>query len=200
MLDKSVPFHTIIMKRPYEKAPVPKALPIGYKIRTFEPGDEVGWAEIETAVLEFESVEQALTCHHGYIPRFDDLIIRQWFVEDPHKKLIATATAWCDVTPKGKVPVVHALGCRPEFQGNGFGRAVAIKMLESFYELDTNLDVWLDTQTWSYKAVELYLSLGFVPMKHAVFNGTQNEYEKALPIFKEHMRKEAFQKYVETAI
>jgi hypothetical protein len=30
-------------------------------------------------------------------------------------------------------------------------------------------------------------------MKHAVFNGTQNEYDKALPIFKEHMRIEAYQ-------
>lgn len=37
-------------------------------------------------------------------------------------------------------------------------------------------------------------------MKQAVFNGTQNEYEKALPVFKEHMRKEAYQEFVETAI
>lgn len=200
MLDKSVPFHTIIMKRAYEKAPVSVALPVGYKIRAYEPGDEISWAEIQTEVLEFDSLEQALICHQGYIPRIDDLKKRQWFMESPNKTLVATATAWCDDIPKGKIPVVHALSCRPKHQGNGFGRAVAIKMLESFYELDTKLDVWLDTQTWSYKAVELYLSLGFVPMKQAIFNGTQNEYEKALPVFKEHMRKEAYLKFVETAI
>ena len=200
MLDKSVPFHTIIMKRPYEKAPVPIALQTGYKIRAYEPGDEVGWAEIETEVLEFDSVEQSLNCHQGYIPRINDLKKRQWFVESPQGILIATATAWCDETPQGKIPVVHALSCRPEYQGNGFGRAVAIKMLESFYDLDMDLDVWLDTQTWSYKTVELYLSLGFVPMKKAVFNGAQNEYDKALPIFKEHMRRESYQKFVETSI
>jgi GNAT superfamily N-acetyltransferase len=200
MLDKSVPFHTIIMKRSYEKAPVPIELPVGYKIRAYEPGDEIGWAEIQTEVLEFDSMEQALNCHQGYISRIDDLKKRQWFIESPYKTLIATATAWYDDTPQGKIPVVHALSCRPEYQGNGFGRAVAIKMLESFYELDTKFDVWLDTQTWSYKAVELYLSLGFVPMKQTVFNGTQNEYEEALPVFKEHMRKEAYQKFLETAI
>lgn len=200
MLDKTVPFYTIILKRPYAKAPSQITLPANYKIRNYRPGDEVSWAEIQTSVLEFDNVEQALNCHHGYLSRMGDLTKRQLFVENPNGILIATATAWYDITPKGKIPVVHALSCRPEYQGNGFGRAIAIKMLESFYELDQGLDVWLDTQTWSYKAVELYLSLGFIPMKQAVFNGTRNEYEKALPVLQKYMRKEAYDKFLETAI
>lgn len=200
MLDKSIPFYTIIMKRPYAKAPAPIELPMGYKIKNYEPGDEVTWAEIQTEVLEFDNAEQALNCHKGYLSRAGELEKRQLFVQNPTGNLIATATAWYDLNSQGKIPVVHALSCLPQYQGNGLGRAIAIKMLERFYELDVNLDVWLDTQTWSYKAVELYLSLGFIPMKCAVFNETKNEYEKALPIFKNYMRKPAYQKFVETAI
>jgi GNAT superfamily N-acetyltransferase len=200
MLDKTVPFYTIIMKRPYVKVPTPITLPEGYKIRNYKPGDEVSWAEIQTAVLEFDNIEQALNCHHGYLSRMGDLTKRQMFVESPNGILIATATAWYDESPQGKIPVVHALSCRPEYQGNGFGRAIAIKMLECFDELDNGLDVCLDTQTWSYKAVELYLSLGFVPMKQAVFNETRNEYEKALPVLEKCMRRESYKQFVETAI
>jgi GNAT superfamily N-acetyltransferase len=199
MLDKSVPFHTIIMKRPYKNAPKQISMPEGFTVRTFKPGDEIGWAEIETLVLEFDSMQQALDCHKGYLSYIDELRKRQWFAVSPNGIIAATATAWWTPTPKGNIPVVHALGCRPEFQGQGLGRVVATKMLESFYELEQDKEVWLDTQTWSYKAIGLYLELGFIPVKKDVYNSTKNEYEQAVPILKEHMKEELFQCFIETA-
>lgn len=199
MLDKSIPFHTIIMKRPYKKVPNRITLPEGFTVRTYEAGDEIGWAEIETLVLEFDSVQQALNCHKGYLSNIDELKKRQWFAVSPSGILAATATAWWTQNRKGNIPVVHALGCRPEFQGKGLGRAVATKMLEAFYELEQDKEVWLDTQTWSYKAIGLYLDLGFIPTKKEVYDSTKNEYEQALPILEKYMRKEMFKKFVETA-
>lgn len=199
MLDKSVPFHTIIMKRPYKKAPTQISLPEGFTVRTYKPGDELAWAEIETLVLEFENVQQGLDCHKGYLSNIDELSKRQWFVVSPNGLVIATATAWWTQTSKGTIPIVHALGCRPDFQGKGLGKAVAAKMLESFYELEQDKEVWLDTQTWSYKAIGLYLDLGFIPVKKESYDSTKNEYEQALPILKEHMKNELFKRFIETA-
>lgn len=199
MLDKSIPFHTIIMKRPYGAAPTPVALPAGYRLRPYQSGDEVGWAEIEHAVLEFDSVEQALECHQNYIPHMEELKKRQWFAEAPDGTLAATATAWYCDSAHGRLPTVHALACRPEHQGKGLGRAVAVKMLEAFTTLDIGRDVWLDTQTWSYKAVGLYLSLGFIPMKTATYNETPNEYGEALPILERVMKPEAYAQFVDAS-
>ena len=199
MLDKSVPFHTIIMKRPYKNAPAQICLPENFIVRTYKPGDEIGWAEIETLVLEFDSIQKALECHKGYLSNMEELRKRQWFAVSPNGIIAATATAWWAQTPKGNIPVVHALGCRPEFQGKGLGKAVAVKMLESFYELEQDKEVWLDTQTWSYKAIGLYIDLGFIPLKKDVYNSTKNEYEQAVPILREHMEKELFRRFIEIA-
>lgn len=199
MLDKSVPFYTIIMKRPYINPPELGNIPEEFSVRTYEAGDENGWAEIESSVLEFDDVKQALDCHKGYNPCIDQLKKRQWFVVNSEGVLVSTATAWWEESERGHIPVVHALACRPEFQGKGLGKIAAIKMLESFYKLEKDREVWLDTQTWSYKAIGLYLELGFVPVKTEVFNGTKNEYSKALPILKDHMKKEYFEKFVKAA-
>lgn len=197
MLDKTLPFHTIIMKRPYKAVGEEPILPAGYKLTAYESGLEQAWAEIETAVLEFNLVSDALDCHRWYMPRVNELKKRQWFAESPDGIFAATATAW--LTDDG-IPVVHALGCRPEFQGKGLGRAVAVKMLQAFYELDKGKDVLLDTQTWSYKAIGLYLSLGFVPLKTEVYNDTPNEYYQALPILKSKMKPELFERFEQSAV
>ena len=200
MLDKSIPFHTIIMKRPYSKINNIYTLPKGYSLKSYEPGDEMQWAEIETSVLEFDSVEKALECHKGYLDRVQDLRKRQWFVKSDSGILAATATAWTIEHNGKKIPVVHALACRPEYQGRGLGKAVAAKMLEVFYELDEGCDIWLDTQTWSYQAIGLYMDLGFIPMRTAVFIETENEFEKACPILQQKMTKEQYIKFIDIAL
>lgn len=200
MLDRSVPFHTIILMRPYQPAPEQPALPGGFTLRAYTDGDEYGWARIETEVLEFPSESSALDCHRHYMDSVDELKRRQWFIISPEGDYAATATAWWTNGENGRIPVVHALACRPKYQGLGLGRAVAARMLETFYQLEPNRDVWLDTQTWSYRAVGLYLKLGFIPMKTAVYNKTPNEYAAALPILKEHMRADAFERFVTSAV
>lgn len=200
MLDKSVPFHTIIMKRPYIKPPIITNIPEGFKVKSYEDeNDEIGWAEIEKDVLEFNSKEEAVNCHKGYLSCLDELKKRQWFTITDDGKYASTATVWWQDSENGRIPVVHALGCKSEYQGKGLGRIAAIKMLESFYELDKNKEIWLDTQTWSYKAIGLYLSLGFVPLKKDTFNETKNEFDEAVPILREHMKKELFERFMESA-
>ncbi len=199
MLDKSIPFYTIIMRRPYAEYKDEICLPDGYSLRSYQPGDELGWAEIETSVLEFDNVEQAIACHMGYHSKMNELKKRQWFIENKEGLLVATATGWILNSEKNKIPVVHALGCRPDYQKLGLGKAVAAKMIKTFCELDPGLDVWLDTQTWSYEAVGLYMKLGFIPMVSATYNKTENEFKKALPVLKEKLKPGVYEQFCKLA-
>ncbi len=200
MLDKTVPFHTIIMKRAYSKPPEEEKLPDGYHIRNYNEGDEVAWANIEKSVLEFDTIEEAVRCYDYYKQYPERLNTCQWFVEAPNHTLVATATAWFSEYNGKKTPCVIALACLPEYQGLHLGKSVAIKMLESFYKYDVGKEVYLDTQTWSYKAIGLYLSLGFVPLKTETYNDCKNEYSQATQVLKAHMRKDMYDKFVESSI
>lgn len=200
MLDKSIPFHTIIMKRAYAEPPKEIELPPRFVIRTYQQGDELGWAKIEKSVLEFDTQEEALSCYSYYHKFMDRLKTCQWFVENLDKELVATATAWFCEYEGERRPCVIALACLPEYQGMNLGKAVAVKMLSSFYQYDVRKDVYLDTQTWSYKAIGLYLSLGFVPLKTETYNECRNEYDEAVQVLKKCMRNDLYEKFIESSI
>lgn len=57
-------------------------------------------------------------------------------------------------------------------------------------------DVWLDTQTWSYKAIAIYLDLSFAPLKIATYNEVPNEYEDTVQVLKGKMRDDKYEKFV----
>lgn len=57
-------------------------------------------------------------------------------------------------------------------------------------------DVWLDTQTSSYKAIGIYLDLGFVLLKTGTYNEVLNEYEDAVQVLKGKMRDDKYEKFV----
>jgi len=59
--------------------------------------------------------------------------------------------------------------------------------------------VWLDTQTWSYKAVGIYMDIGFVPMKTATFSDVKNEFDDALRAMKGKMREDKYRQFIELA-
>ena len=60
MLDKTLPYYNIIMKRQEgTKTPNP-ILPKGFSFNLYTEGDEIYWAKIETLVGEFDSIEEAL--------------------------------------------------------------------------------------------------------------------------------------------
>lgn len=62
MLDKSIEFHSIIMKNKNNSIAMVPALPDGFSMRFYKDGDEKHWAKIQTAVLEFETyVEDTVT-------------------------------------------------------------------------------------------------------------------------------------------
>lgn len=69
------------------------------------------------------------------------------------------------------------------------GIVVASYMMKCFYDLMPNCEVWLDTQTWSYNAIGIYMDLDFIPMKFEIFNNVSNQYHDACKVIK---RKNAY--------
>ena len=72
-------------------------------------------------------------------------------------------------------------------------------MMDCFYRLMPGCPVWLDTQTWSYKAIGIYMDVGFIPMKTAVFNEVPNEYDAALRVMRGKLRADKYEQFVDLA-
>lgn len=200
MLDKSIEFHSIIMRHPNNVPPVLQKIPQGFSVRYYEKGDEQHWADIQVEVLEFPTREEALKCYDYYWQYMDELKKRQLFIiDDSTGEPVATANAWWTEVKGKKAGVVYGLSCLPEYQSKGLGKIAAAYMMDCFYRLMPGCSVWLDTQTWSYKAIGVYMDVGFVPMKTAIFNEVPNEYQKAVSVMKGKMREDKFRQFIDIA-
>lgn len=168
MLDKSLPYIDIIMRRPALGPPPPALLPGGYRFAFY--GELTGkggtcmrdWAEIETSVLEFEDVPQAEEYfRRNFLPYPDELKRRMLFVIAPDGARVGTATAWWSDFNGARTHWLHWVAVRPEVQGLGLGRAVIYEAVRLLNEINGRREIYLHTQTWSHKAVLLYESAGF---------------------------------------
>ena len=183
MLDKSIPWHSFIMSLDPADLVAQINLEAGFSLRSYESDkDGLSWAEIETAVGEFDSIEEAMACHRHYLEHIEELKKRQWFVVDENDNAVATCTVWW--YGDEKIPCIHALSCLPKMQGRGFGKAALLAAINSTIQNDKRT-IWLETQTFSWKAICLYLSAGFVPRMEATFNQTPNEFSTSYGIISE---------------
>ena len=70
----------------------------------------------------------------------------------------------------------------PEYQGLGLGKAVVLKGIEKALSIEGDRDIYLHTQTWSYKAIGIYMRAGFEILETGTFGGYKNDYEKAMSV------------------
>ena len=162
MLDKSLEYRNLLMRRP-AGAPIPEAiLPPGYSFSLYQPGDETHWARIETAVLEFDDETQASDCvRRDYLDFHGESSRRMLFIREPGGLPVATFTAWWQYTGQRRDPWVHWVGVHPEHQSRGLGRAIVAQGVRLMADIEGDRDFYLHTQTWSHRAVGLYLWAGF---------------------------------------
>ncbi len=143
---------------------IPEAvLPEGFTMRTFQPGDEQLWAEIEQAAGEFDTQEQALLHFEKEFGHAQDqLTSRCFFLCNPQGIGIGTANAWFHPDYKGACwGRIHWVAIRPEYQGRKLSKPMVAHALR---RLSLSHDkAYLTTQTTSYIAVKVYLDLGFEP-------------------------------------
>ena len=140
-------------------------LPKEFKIRLFEKGDELHWANIETKVDEFKDEKAALErFKNEFGEHIDEMVKRCLFIENEDGEKIATTTAWYgkledDQDIMGRI---HWVGVVPEFQGQKLSKpllSAAMNLLATKHS-----KVYLTSQTTSYQAINMYLKYGFKPL------------------------------------
>ena len=184
MLDKSVPYAGLYMRRAAGAPVLPYVLPDGFRFAFWGDGDEASWARIETSVLEFPSEFAALVDFtEKFLPYRDELRRRCLFVENAEGAKIATSTAWWQFIGEERRPWLHWVAVDPQYQGLGLGKAVVARAVGLLAELEGDADFFLHTQTWSYKAIGIYKANGFLPTKErALYTNRKNNYRKAMRI------------------
>ena len=184
MLDKSLPYYHVIMRRPRGLvAPVPQ-FPAGYAVSPFEHGSDIGWGAIEAAVGEFESpalarryFRETYLLHHGEVGR------RVLFARGPGGTDVGTVTAWWDYTGARRDAALHWLGVVPGQQGHGLGTALVHACIERLQQLEGDRDIYLHTQTWSHRAIGIYQRAGFEMVRER-FAGSPNDFDQACTVLR----------------
>lgn len=203
MIDKSLLYFDVVMVRPGDLPPIAApTLPDGHRYRMYAPGAAADWADIQSAVDEFDTREQALAhFEREFLPHEAELARRMVFIEDADGRAVADATAWWgDDAQMGRFAMLHWVATRPDAQGRGLGRAVTEIALSLFPDVGPQGDIWLTTQTWSHVAIGLYLSLGFRAHRRIRLAGHDNGYFGAASVLQQVMPPRVFAQFTETAI
>lgn len=191
MLDKSIPYVDVLMKRE-SGSPLPRpVLPSPYSFVTFSDGDELQWAEIETSVGEFDQTSDALShFEREFLPHKNELKRRCMFVTSDGERKVGTCTAWWNYTHGRRDPWLYWVAVRPEYQGFGLGKAVVFECMRRLVTIEGDRTTYLHTQTWSYKAINIYREAGFAITREKGLGGYKNRgYRRALRLLEDRMRR-----------
>lgn len=191
MLDKTITYYDVLMKREKGCALKEFILPEGYRFVMFQSGDEKEWAEIETSVGEFNrSVDALVYFQRDYLPYKSEVERRCIFIENKDKQKIATLTIWWSYTGLRRDPWIHWVAVRPEYQGLGLGKALLYEGMRKLFDIEGDRDVYLHTQTWSYKAINIYRQVGFKITDEKDLAGYENnDIDKAMAVLEGYLRK-----------
>jgi len=185
MLDKTVPHAKLKMIRK-AGTPIPDfPLPEGFKYSFYENGDETAWAKIEFSVDEFDSEFAALMLFkEDFVPYKDELSRRCLFIENEKGEKIATANAWRSFVEDDRRAWLHWVAVDVRYQGLGLGKALVSRVTQLLREIEGDTDFFLSTQTWSYKAIDIYKKCGWEPTdEKALYPGRiKRDYKKAMKI------------------
>jgi len=188
MLDKTIPYYSVIMIR--EKAREFREIPLpeGFHYDLFKPGDEEDWARIETGVHEFPGTGEARKYFEKeYLIYERELSERCLFLSTERDEKIGTATAWWSFRQESRVPSLHWVSLLPGYQKRGLGKSLISRAMGISAELDGNGDSFIHTQTWSYPAIGIYLQGGYRILRKGTFGNYRNDYEEALPYLQRKM-------------
>ena len=161
--DRSLPKKKLTMlMHPEEVARLNEPmLPDNYCFRYYESGDIENWAYLMTEVLEFLTIDAARELfYRDFMNEEPELFRRLSFIIAPNGKPVATSMAWWLEENSQRYGRLHWVCTHPDYQNIGLGRAIVIRSMRRISELEPKRDVYLDTQTWSHKAIGLYLRLG----------------------------------------
>lgn len=159
----SVEYIPLRMERPNLDNIPEYTLPEGYAIRLYKKGEEEHWARVETAAGEFETQEAALTYFENQYGDYkDEMEKRCLFLVTEDGQIIGTTTALHAANGDIDLGRIGWVAIDPNWQGMGLSKSLlsqALNILAIFHKR-----AYLTTQTTSFRAINMYLNYGFLPM------------------------------------
>jgi len=148
------------MLRPHLRDLPALALPDGYIVRTFQPGDDAHWSRIIGLSFQTEPEQMPFDAMMRASPSF--LPERVFFVclgDEP----VATTSAWYlpEITPDAGT--IHYVGTLPGHTGKRLGYWAVVAALHRM-AAEGRQRAWLSTDDVRLPAIKVYLHLGFVPL------------------------------------
>lgn len=163
MIDTSIPYIPLIMKKDDVEEYPRFALPEGYEFVFYKQGDAVKWSEIQTAVGSFGSVEigtQVFLRDFVDGQRLD-ASERVIFVKDASGEYIASAALWDGDNYGSTLQRLHWIAVRDEHGGKGIAKAMVCRLIDLYHELGLTDSIYLTTGTRNYPAIRIYEKFGF---------------------------------------
>ena len=180
MLDRTIPYYNMIL-RCDRVLPMEISLQEGYAIRGYRAGDEDAWAELEYGCGDFAAAAEAKAYFVGkYLTDPALAAERVFFLTAPDGSIAGSVICWEDDRQGLPVMSLHWLIVREDEQGKGLGEALCRHALRIFRRIDNSRPVYIHTQPWSWKAVLLYVKLGFKLQAEDTFAAYENQYAQAM--------------------
>jgi len=192
MPDRTIPFYNTILRCDgYTARDI--TVPEGFGIRPYQPGDEHDWARMERTIGDFDTVQQAERYFTQTYLRDADKRDRILFAVNAEGSVVGSCIAWQDPRQGGQAASLHWLVVDAAYRNRGLGRALCGSVMKQFADKG-EMPVYIHTQPWSWKAILLYLSMGFRLQRQDSFAGYINEYDKAMETLREVVSAEQFAK------
>jgi GNAT superfamily N-acetyltransferase len=139
------------------------ALPAGFTLRWFQPGDETNWLRIHLAADRYNEITPELF-QRQFGTDANLLRERQCFLLDARANAVGTGTAWFNDNFQGaKFGRVHWMAILPDYQGRELAKPLMTVICRHLRALGHDR-VYLTTSTARLPAIRLYLRFGFVPL------------------------------------
>lgn len=171
VLDTSVAHYPVLMVLGAHETPHEVALAEGYRFEPWDPRHRDAWVRLHVALGQLPSYEEGLAYFaRTYEPDPEALRRQMVLVCDEGGELVGTSSVWPGEHFGERRLRVHWVGVDPRHQRRGLARALMLRTIALFDELVPSGEppLYLTTQTESWVACGLYLSLGFLPYRGAM--------------------------------
>jgi len=162
----------------YEDLPA-LSLPAGYRLRSYQSGDEAVWAEIINRAGQLgqqtpEKVRAGLTGQDRFHP--EGLL----FVTTEDGEPVATACAWLSAKDDWRAGQVHMVAVVPEHQGKRLSYWASIAVCQVFRSWGVP-EIFLLSDEFRKAAVKVYINLGFRPIIRS-----KEHYDRWIHVFRSY--------------
>lgn len=163
-LDKSLPYHRVIMVLAKKTITKEIECPDGYHMRSLEANDKEAWANLHVETNLFDTKEEALKTFEAMEFENKDLLYSKFVVvTDADQHIVASAGLWPGTDFSPDRLRLHYVSVSPQAQHKHIAQAMISHLAIMYDQEPTKYPLYLVTQSQSYAAIRLYSHMEFTP-------------------------------------